>query len=103
MAYTGACRSEVVSLRVSDVDFNRRLILLHGKGQKDRMIRLHDRLITPLRLMCTGKASGNSVFVVSIQVVCKEIRKLSKRVGLDGFNSHSLRHYFCITFLIKRS
>jgi len=101
MAYTGARRSEVVGLRVSDVDFNRRLILLHGKGQKDRMIPLHDRLITPLRLMCVGKGSGHSVFGVSIQVIYREIRKLSRRAGLDGFHPHSLRHYFASRLLEK--
>ena len=99
MAYTGARRSEVVGLRVSDVDFNRRLIFLHGKGQKDRMIPMHDRLITPLRQMCAGKASGQSVFGVSVQVLYRAVRNLSKRVGLDGFHPHSTRHYFASRLL----
>ncbi len=101
MAYTGARRSEVVGLRVCDVDFSRRLISLHGKGQKDRMIPMHDRIIYPLRQMCAGKAAGQSVFGVSEQVLYRAVRGLSRRVGLHGFHPHSTRHYFASRLLEK--
>jgi len=41
---------EVLRLRVKDVDFDQRLILVHdGKGFKDRVTMLPDQLIAPLR------------------------------------------------------
>jgi len=40
---------EAVRLRVKDVDFSRRAIVVrHGKGGKDRVVTLSDRLIEPL-------------------------------------------------------
>ena len=34
--------SEVVNLQVSDIDFNQMIILVHGKGGKDRYVPFHE-------------------------------------------------------------
>lgn len=46
---TGARVSEAVSINLKDIDYDERLILLHGKGSKDRYVPLHDNLVKLMR------------------------------------------------------
>lgn len=50
---TGMRIMETLSLRVKDLDFERRLIIVrHGKGDKDRTVMLPDNLREPLLSQC---------------------------------------------------
>lgn len=42
MYASGLRCSEVVNLRINNIDFNRQLLLIHGKGNKDRYVPFHD-------------------------------------------------------------
>lgn len=42
MYATGIRCSEVVNLKISDIDFGQKIILVHGKGEKDRYVPFHD-------------------------------------------------------------
>ncbi len=93
----------MLKLLVGDVDFNRRTILIRqGKGNKDRVIPMAERIIAPLREQCTGKLAQDKVFPhINASGVWRVVTRLAKACGLHGFHPHSLRHYFA-TQLIER-
>ncbi len=94
--YTGVRKQELLNLRVSDIDFERRLLLVRqGKGRKDRMIPLSERLIAPLRSQCAGKNARDTVYVgLNPRSVYRVITRLARACGLQGIHPHTLRHYF---------
>lgn len=94
-AYTGLRKSELRNLRVGDIDFERRLIsVIQGKGQKDRVIPLAERLIEPLKSQCKGKGNREKVFSLNSKSVQRVVTGLAKACGLEGIHPHTLRHYF---------
>jgi len=103
LAYTGLRRGELLNLTVSDVDFERRFILVRqGKGRKDRVIPMIERLAVPLRQLCDSKVARARVFDgLNARSVYRIVTSLSKVCGLDGFHPHSLRHFFA-TQLVER-
>jgi integrase len=102
MAFAGLRRGEVASLRVSDLDFARQRILVrYGKGGKDRVVPMAERLIIPLREQCEGKASQQRVFDLSPNSIYLMVRTLAEACGLQSFHPHSLRHFFAV-YLLER-
>ena len=103
LAFTGLRRGELLNLTVGDVDFQRRLILVRqGKGDKDRLVPMTERLMAPLRYLCHGKATGAKIFAgLNGRSVYRVVTSLGKACGLDGFHPHSLRHFFA-TQLVER-
>jgi len=96
LAYTGMRKSELLNLLVSDIDFNRRVITVRqGKGGRDRVIPMADRIVVPLREQCAGKTSKEKIFSnLNARSVYRIVTSLAKRCGLDTLHPHSLRHYF---------
>lgn len=94
--YTGVRKQELLNLRVSDIDFERRLLFVkQGKGRKDRMIPLAERLMVPLRSQCAGKGARDIVYVgLNPRSVYRVITRLARACGLQGIHPHTLRHYF---------
>jgi integrase/recombinase XerD len=94
--YTGIRKQELLNLRVSDINFERRLLFVkQGKGRKDRMIPLSERLIAPLQSQCAGKNAREFVFAgLNARSVYRVVTKLARVRGLDGIHPHTLRHYF---------
>jgi len=82
--YTGERKQELLNLRVSDIDFERRLLFVkQGKGRKDRMIPLAERLIASLHSQCDGKSAQNVAFSnLNPRSVYRVITKLSYACGL---------------------
>lgn len=117
-AYGAGLRvSEVVALRVSDIDSQRRLIRVRqGKGKKDRYAMLSPRLLEVLRCwwrsrhpagqgpkaspedwLFPGFGRGRHMNAQSLQTACREAARaagLSKRVTV-----HTLRHSFATHML----
>ena len=63
MACAGLRRSEVTKLRVGDVNFTvKHLMVRDGKGGKDRRIPLHDARVAALRPFCENRSRTNRVF-----------------------------------------
>lgn len=61
--YTGIRKQELLNLRVSDINFERRLLFVkQGKGRKDRMIPLAERIMAPLQSQCDGKTTSEFVY-----------------------------------------
>jgi integrase len=96
LAYTGMRKSELLNLLVSHIDFNEyRILVKQGKGRRDRVIPMHQRLITCLREQCSGKTAQEKAFDgLNARSVYRIVTSLARACGLQGFHPHSLRHYF---------
>lgn len=58
LAFSGVRKAELLNLVVSDIDFNqRRIRVRQGKGRKDRVIPMAQRLVIPLRQECLNKSA----------------------------------------------
>lgn len=105
---TGLRLSEVLHLRVSDIDSQRRVIRVHlGKGHKDREVMLSPKLLEllreywrqyrPLTWLFPGQGGQGPLSPSSVQRVCLQARRHSG-VG-KKLSSHSLRHSFATHLL----
>lgn len=108
LAYGAGMRvSEVVSLRVGDLDFGRGLINLRAaKGNKDRLTLLPERLADELLRIVNGRDSGDFVFGserggrLSARTAQKIFTNALARAGIRKAASfHSLRHSFATHLL----
>ena len=108
-AYAAGLRvSEVVNLRVSDIDSQRMVIRIdQGKGQKDRYTMLSPQLLEVLRaywkavrpkgILFPGAIADRPITTGSVRQACyqaREVSGLTKRVVI-----HTLRHSFATHLL----
>lgn len=110
LAYGAGLRvSEVVALRVRDVDFSAGFInVRHGKGDKDRVVVLPEKLREKLLGYVVGKSGSDYLFLSARggKMNKRTLQKVFKR-GLDraGISKaatfHSLRHSFATHLLEK--
>lgn len=124
---TGVRISELLNLRTNDIRFDNRTLLIHGKGNKQRIIPLadetipllHDYLITlntehehagaGIIFKSTRTSDflfpsfyGNSKKPLSRQAFWQTLRKLCKIAGINrDISPHQLRHSLA-THLLKR-
>ncbi len=103
LAFTGCRRSELLALRVRNVDFERSLIhIRNAKGKKDRSLPMVERVIVPLRHRCKGKAGSALVFeTFNERSIYRMVTGLARRAGVEMFTPHSFRHAFA-TDLVHR-
>lgn len=110
LAYGAGLRvSEVMSLKVADLDFERRLIhVKHGKGDKDRVTLMPGKLEQQLRLWVQLRNPSDLVFESDRRgkLSSRSAQKVFERaVTLAGIQKevsfHTLRHSFA-THLIER-
>lgn len=111
MFYTGGRISEVLSLKLQDVDLAERTIhIIEGKGGKDRDIPINDKLHKTLLnyLINIREADSENFFAlkrtgsVSGSYVNRVINEAAEKIGLDkNISSHVLRHSFSTNLLEK--
>lgn len=105
---TGLRLNEVVNLKCTDVDVNRRLITVRGgKGKKDRIVMLTEKLETvlgpylstyrPALYLFEGEYAGEPLWNRTVQLVYSQTvhaAGIQKRGGI-----HTLRHSFATHML----
>ena len=99
MSDAGLRREEVANLKVGDIDFQRRyLVVRHGKGEKDRIVDLTSSLSESLRRYIGDQAPEQPVFGLNPGTISDIIRRASLRAGVN-LHAHSLRDYFATRLL----
>jgi integrase/recombinase XerD len=108
-AYAAGLRvSEVVQLRVADIDSDRMLIRVEqGKGHRDRYVMLSAQLLVMLRAywqeirpkhwLFPGRGGTRPLDASTLQVACRNARKAAK-LG-KPVAAHTLRHSFATHLL----
>ncbi|MBN1523538.1 MAG: tyrosine-type recombinase/integrase [Spirochaetales bacterium] len=110
LAYSSGLRlSEIVNLRISDIDLNRKLILVKaGKGKKDRISLLSETLVKYLveyhekyrpRVWLFEGQDGGKYSKRSVQMIFHKALAKSK-ISMKA-SMHTLRHSFA-THLLER-
>lgn len=108
IAYGAGLRvSEVINLKVQDMDWERKMIsIVHGKGDKDRMTLLPDSISDSLRALTVNKQGSDYLFESerggklsqrTAQVVF--LRALKRANIQKPATFHSLRHSFATHLL----
>jgi len=104
---TGMRRAELASLKITDVDSQRMVIHVRGKGRKDRDVMLSPVLLEALREYWRGLKCKPSVWLfpggchhtanapITPKVVYHACHHAAQRAGLQRKNvhPHTLRHY----------
>ena len=99
--------SELISLRPSDIDSDRKQIRVIGKGNKYRytllsentleMLRIYWRAYTPDRYLFEGQMKGEPISRLTIRILFKNA---AKKTGINKQATvHSLRHSFATHLL----
>src|SRR6266480_5820994 len=103
---TGIRVSELVGLTLSDIDLDEGIMLINGKGNKQRTVYLEKKAIQALRSYLTNRprSSDEHVFLnyqgtrLSVQGVSDIVEKYRILSGITKhFSCHSLRHT-CATY-----
>ena len=110
LADTGCRVSEGIGLAWKDVDFDNLLILLHGKGGKDRLVPMSLELRR--RLYAFQRKSGAKAGLVFgthegtqqwRRNVLRDVKLLCRRLGFQppARTVHAMRHTFAVNYLRK--
>lgn len=103
MAKSGCRVSEVVSLRLSDVDLARGIAVVRDtKNSEDKYLRLSSDTIDEIRAymdyerkpISPTKLFTSAYGEQTIIATQLKIKRCCEKVGLDKYHCHSFRHYF---------
>lgn len=112
MYATGLRISELINLKLSDVNLNNEVLIVLGKGGKERIIPLGDYAVGSLKIYLNEyrikllKKSNDYVFLSSRgdkmtrQAFFKIIKQIAKEKNIEkDFSPHTLRHSFATHML----
>lgn len=105
------CRiSEICQANINDVDFEKREVLVHGKGNKDRIVYLDDVLIYYLQEYLKSRTDNEEALFVNQKGEATRIKRnsiermfarLGEQTNIDGVHPHRFRSSQ-ITNLLKK-
>lgn len=105
--------SELVSLKLADLNLDAGLVICHGKGSKERRVPIGKsathwlQLYMGARAGAAGKRTRAELFLNSLgapltrHMVWAMIKRYGERAGLTDISPHTLRHSFA-THLLQR-
>ncbi len=99
--HTGLRRAELSNLRVDDLQLlgdSPCLIVRGGKGSKDRMVYLNERIRRELASFTKGMNAGQMVFGLAPKTISLKIGSWARKAGVS-LHMHSLRHKFATDIL----
>jgi len=102
LAYTGVRRAELLALHLRDINFQNGMLRVWGKGDKERLIRMPDALLPPLRKYTERMQPGDRLFPIQPRRLWSIISHYAGKAGIENFSPHSFRHYYC-TQLAERA
>lgn len=108
--------SELCNMQIKDIDFNERVIKIHGKGSKDRVVIMYDDLASSLKhyistfrleLLYNSKDTENRYVFLNkngTQLSRVGVRKILEKLVLEcgetfHISPHMLRHSFATALL----
>lgn len=103
LAYTGLRISELTNLKLHDVNFNERVIRVIGKGQKERVVPIAEKLFVILEYYLRALHPATSPFFfatvksgrISAPYINKIIRESVQAAGIKKrVSAHTMRHSF---------
>jgi site-specific recombinase XerD len=95
---SGMRRGELANLAAGDIhaDF---LMVLSGKGDKDRLIPLTATLAKRLQNFTKNMEPNEKVFKLKGPSITMKIKQFARKAGLNDLHAHTLRHKFATTLL----
>ena len=96
-AYSGIRRSECAGLKLDQVDLTAREIRVIGKGDKQRLVYINDKIVYALREYLKERNSDSPYFFVSRQsekLTTSRINQIFNKYS-DNITPKTLRHFFC--------
>lgn len=101
---TGIRASELVGMRLKDVEWTHRRILVHGKGDKDRRLPFGQRTASALRLWLKARydVPGDALWlnlrrgVMTYATLSKSLELLGGYADVDECTPHRFRHTFAV-------
>jgi len=112
LLYTGLRVSELVNMKIADIEFLTMQIKVVGKGEKYRTVPMKNEVVEQLREYLAGNRSKNknhiSEYVLLSQrsghmdrdAVTKLLKKHGKQLEIH-MNAHKFRHTFCTRLVEK--
>ncbi len=103
--------SELIGLKLADIDFERGFLICFGKGSKQRQVPLGQSALSyltrymPARLRLLSNHNSHRLFidksgrVLTRQKVWLMIKEYGRKAGIDYITPHLLRHSFATVLL----
>ena len=107
---TGCRRDEIRQVKVSDINFNERSVLIHGKGSKDRVCFMSARCILHIKEYVNNRKCNSEYLFCSDRKPCSQmtntglaciVKRIGKRANVQNVHLHRFRRSFA-TYMINR-
>ena len=97
LAYAGLRVSECISISLTNIDFQARELLVTGKGNKQRIVFINDKIIHAVREYLKVRNSQSEYLFISRnggKLHRSSVNRFFNQCS-DKITPHKLRHYFC--------
>ena len=106
---SGLRQGEIPKLTYREIDFGKKVMLVHGKGDKERFVpfgAFTDSLMQKYMKLCPYKSSeylicGRHGEPITNNGIKKMLHRLSEKTGFEELSSHKLRHNFATNWCIE--
>ena len=91
--YTGIRRAELLNIRVCEIDFDRKQILINGKGNKQRYVPFNEKLHRMLKEYIGRHGISRNLIRIKERRIDCIFEEISRKVGFR-VHPHMLRHAY---------